>query len=132
MNKLKLEQKLILLINDYFQQFESLNSSLFEKRNNSTISEKEKKQLIEYSKNEIYKTKWQIRIYKFLGIITAMSCLFIAYNFFEKIINNNLISYLISFCLFYTVNEIFVRKVWIMEKDKTNFEMLLETLKDIK
>lgn len=129
---MKSNKRLENLIDNYLEQKESLSPYLFEGKESYKITISEKEEMIKYCINKIVILKFLSTIYGLLGIIISVLSLVLVYSCLEKIINNNLISYIISFAVFCIVNEFLLRKFWKTGKEKRNYEMLLETLRDVK
>ena len=72
------------------------------------------------------------KIYRTVGIFFSVFCLILTYILLEKVIDDNWIRYAVSFAFFWIVNGLFSRKFWRGSKELTNYEILLQTLKQMK
>ena len=128
---MKLDSKLQILVDNYREEIDNLNFSFLANEDNYKITIQEKQKIIKYCQNEIHAAKLWGKIYGVMTIFFSVFCSVSIYSLFEKVIDDDLISYVISFVIFWIVNGFLIRKFWRAGKDETNYELLLKALNNV-
>ncbi len=129
---MKLDNKLQKLVALTREEIDNLNFDFLANESIHSLTIQDKQKVIKYCKNKIHTARFWSRISRVLSIFFSAFCLLVAYSLLEKVIDNNLVSYVISLAIFWFVNELFIKKFWKVGKDESNYEILLQILEKVK
>ena len=97
---MKLDKKLKILVALTLEEIDNLNFDFLANQSIHRITIQDKQKVIKYCKNKINTARSWSRISGVLSIFFSVFCLLVAYSLLEKVIDDNLISYIISLAFF--------------------------------